>query len=151
MRPSEPETSPVELYSRTGWVNEVHPDHRHVKVDFEGNPLGQPVWAVLGRLFTKADLQLAIDHRLDCRIEFVAGDIYTPMLTNIYSSLLDEELIVLRAKKMVIQGEESITLRSGETQVAMIAKSGTVKTTAQNINTSADKLQKIQATKVRLN
>jgi hypothetical protein len=33
----------------------------------------------------------------------------------------------------------------------MTAKSGTVKTTAQNINTSADKLQKIQATKVRLN
>jgi hypothetical protein len=33
----------------------------------------------------------------------------------------------------------------------MTAKSGTVKTTAQNINTSADKLQKIKATKVRLN
>ncbi|WP_182038902.1 hypothetical protein [Vibrio alginolyticus] len=151
MLDSNPSSSPVELYSRTGWINEVHPDNRHVKVDFEGNPLDQPVWAVLGRLFTKADLQLAIDHRLDCRIEFVAGDIYTPMLTNIYSSLLDEDLIVLRAKKVIIDGEECVELGAGEAKTSMIAKSGTVKTTAQNINTSADKLQKIQATKVRLN
>ena len=151
MHDSDPATSSVEHYARMGWVYEIHPDNRHVKVDFEGNPLGQPVWAVLGRLFTKADLQLAIDHRLDCRIEFVAGDIHTPILTNIYSSLLDEALIVLRAKKMVIQGDESVVLRSGETQMSMTAKSGTVKTTAQNINASADKLQKIQATKIRLN
>ncbi|MHA2879685.1 hypothetical protein ACXZ7R_26100, partial [Vibrio campbellii] len=60
-------------------------------------------------------------------------------------------LLILRAKNMVVQGDESVVLRSGETQVSMTAKSGTVKTTAQNINTSADKLQKIQATKVRLN
>ncbi|MGI9918143.1 MULTISPECIES: hypothetical protein [Vibrio harveyi group] len=144
-------SSSAELYARMGWINEIHPDNRHVKVEFEGNPLGQPVWAVLGRLFTRSNLQLAIDHRLDCRIEFVAGDIHTPMLTNIYSSLLDEELIVLRAKKIIIDGEESVELGAGETNTSMTAKSGTVKTTAQNIHTSADKLQKIQATKVRLN
>ena len=151
MHDSDPATSSVEHYARMGWVYEIHPDNRHVKVDFEGNPLGQSVWAVLGRLFTKADLQLAIDHRLDCRIEFVAGDIHTPMLTNIYSSLLDEELIVLRAKKIIIDGEESVELGADGAKTSMTAKSGTVKTTAQNINTSADKLQKIQATKVRLN
>ncbi|UUM31576.1 hypothetical protein [Vibrio japonicus] len=140
-----------EPYPRIGWVSEVHSDQTRVKVDFHGNTVGQPVWAAIGRAFTKSDIELAIDNQLDCRIDFLAGDLSLPILVDIYSSLLDEELLVLRAKNMVIQGDESIILRSGEAQVSMTAKNGTIKTTAQHINTSADKLHKIQATKVRLN
>ena len=150
MNPLQQEHS-TQAYPRIGKIHEIHSDKTRVKVNFHGNPIGQPIWAVLGRAFKKSDIDFAIDNQLRCQINFMDGDLSLPVLVDIFTSLLEEDLLILRAKKMVIQGEESITLRSGETQVAMTAKSGSVKTTAQNINTSADKLQKIQATKVRLN
>ena len=55
--------------ARIGWVKEIHPESHRVKVDFYGNAYGQPVWAALGRGFTRAEIHLAIDNQLDCRIE----------------------------------------------------------------------------------
>ena len=141
----------TQAYPRIGKIYEIHSDKSRVKVNFHGNPIGQPIWAIIGRAFKASDIDLAIDNQLNCQINFMDGDLSLPILVDIFTSLLEEDLLILRAKNMVVQGDESVVLRSGETQVSMTAKSGTVKTTAQTINTSADKLQKIQATKVRLN
>ncbi|WP_241907916.1 hypothetical protein [Vibrio lentus] len=52
---------------------------------------------------------------------------------------------------MQIQGEEEVVIRSGEAQITMTAKNGSVKTAATHINSTAEKMQKIQATKITLN
>ncbi|UTZ21903.1 hypothetical protein [Vibrio campbellii] len=147
----EEQDQKVEINSRIGRIIEVHPDLNRVKIDFENNPLGQPIWGSIGRAFTISDIELAIDNQLDCRIEFFVGDFNLPILTDIYTSLLCEELLVLRAKKMRIEGEESITISSGEAKVLLTAKNGSIKSKAKNISTSAEKLQKIQAAKITLN
>ncbi|MCW8348639.1 MULTISPECIES: hypothetical protein [Vibrio] len=146
----QPEHTP-ELNSRFGWVIELHQDLNRVKVDFENNPLGQPIWASIGRAFTMSDIELAIDNQLDCRIEFFTGDINLPILTNIYTSLISSECLVFRSKKMQIQGEEEVVIRSGDAQITMTAKNSSIKTTAKTINSTAEKMQRIQATKITLN
>ena len=83
---------------RIGWVKEVHPESNRVKVDFYGNTYGQPVWAALGRGFTRSEIHLAIDNQLDCRIEFVGDDIDVPVLTDIYLSLAEQQEFVIKAK-----------------------------------------------------
>ncbi|EDP59934.1 hypothetical protein [Vibrio sp. AND4] len=147
----EEQNPKVEINARIGWITEVHPDLNRVKINFENNPTGQPVWGSIGRAFTMSDIELAIDNRLDCRVEFFTGDLNLPILIDIYTSLLSEELLVLRAKKMRIEGEENITISSGEAKVLMTAKNGSIKSTAKNISTSAEKSQKIRATTISLN
>ncbi|WP_260260382.1 hypothetical protein [Vibrio intestinalis] len=134
-----------------GTIYEVHASKARVKVDFHGNPIGQPVWAAIGRAFKKSDLDLAIDNRLTCKINFMDGDLNLPILVDIFTSLLDEDLLIFRAKKMQIQGEEEVVIRSGETRTTMTAKNGSVKTAATHIYSTAEKMQKIQAAKITLN
>ena len=141
----------IEVNSRIGWISEIHPDLTRVKIDFESNPFGEPIWGTLGRAFSKSDIELAIDNKLDCRVDFFGGDISLPTILDIYTSLLKKEQIVFRADRMRIEGDEELTLRSGDTQITMTAKSGTIKTEAKHINSMAERTQKIQAKKVSLN
>ncbi|MGR3961322.1 hypothetical protein BCT26_19205 [Vibrio lentus] len=151
MRMSEQRKQIEELNSRIGWVTELHLDSNKIKIDFENNPLGQPIWGSIGRAFTMSDIELAIDNQLDCRIEFFSGDLNLPILIDVYTSLISSECLIFRSKKMQIQGEEEVVIRSGEAQITMTAKNGSVKTAATHINSTAEKMQKIQATKITLN
>ncbi|AUI88527.1 hypothetical protein BS333_19640 [Vibrio azureus] len=140
--------SPVN-HPRIGWIKEM--DGSRVKVDFHGNTKRHQTWAVLGRAFSQSDIELAIDNKLDCQIDFFGGDVNLPIVVDIYTSLLERDVLVLRAKKMVIQGDEKLTLRSGDANVTMTAKTGSIKTEAKHINSMAERTQKIQAKKISLN
>ena len=63
-----------------------------VRIDFEGNNAGEPVWASLGRLFSQSHIQLAIDNELACKVEFYAGDASLPIVTDIFSVLEENSL-----------------------------------------------------------
>lgn len=137
--------------SRIGWVVEIHPDNSRVKVDFEDNPYGQPIWAALGRAFATTDIYMAIDNGLDCRIDFVSNDLSTPILINIYTSLLEQKEIVIKAKRISIEGEQDVVLRSGYAQTHLNGVDGRITSKATNITSQADNLHKIQAKKIALN
>ena len=62
---------------------EIHPESDRVKIDFENNPFGQPVWAALGRAFTRSEVHMAMDNNLDCRIAFVSDDLSRPTVIDI--------------------------------------------------------------------
>ncbi|MHC6528912.1 hypothetical protein [Vibrio proteolyticus] len=151
MNPSDNPISQTEFLSRIGWIREVHPEGNRVKIDFEGNPVGQAIWSAVGRAFTYADILLAIDNQLDCRIEFMAGDISLPILVDIYSSLLAKDELVFRAKRMTIEGKEEVILRSGDAQTRLRSNNASVRTDAVYISSTAEKVQKINAKKVTLN
>ncbi|WP_237359116.1 hypothetical protein [Vibrio azureus] len=142
---------PLELNSRIGWISEIHPDLVRIKIDFEANPFGQPIWGTLGRAFTKSDIELAIDNKLDCRVEFFTGDLNLPVILDIYTSLLKQEQIVFRAERMLIEGDEELVLRSGDAQITMTARNSTINTEAKYIHSTAERVQKIQAEKISLN
>jgi len=137
--------------SRIGWIVEVHPEKNRVKVDFENNPFSQPIWASLGRAFTRSEIFMAIDNKLDCRISFLSEDLTIPTLVDIYISLLEEQELVVKAKKITLHAEEEVLIGSGEAQTKFSGTDGRITTTAKHVNSSAEKIQKIQGSKVKLN
>ncbi|EPQ8265284.1 hypothetical protein HKB31_25045 [Vibrio alginolyticus] len=137
--------------SRIGWIVEVHPEKNRVKVDFENNPFSQPIWASLGRAFTRSEIFMAIDNKLDCRISFLSEDLTIPTLVDIYMSLLEEQELVVKAKKITLHAEEEVLIGSGETQTKFSGTDGRITTTAKHVSSSAEKIQKIQGSKVKLN
>ena len=137
--------------SRIGWIVEVHPEKNRVKVDFENNPFSQPIWASLGRAFTRSEIFMAIDNKLDCRISFLSEDLTIPTLVDIYISLLEEQELVVKAKKITLHAEEEVLIGSGEAQTKFSGTDGRITTTAKHVSSSAEKIQKIQGSKVKLN
>ncbi|EGQ8090486.1 hypothetical protein EWS92_01065 [Vibrio vulnificus] len=137
--------------SRIGWIVEVHPEKNRVKVDFENNPFSQPVWASLGRAFTRSEIYMAIDNKLDCRISFLADDLTIPTLVDIYISLLEEQELIVKAKKITLHAEEEVLIGSGKTLTKFSGTDGRITTTAKYVSSSAEKIQKIQGSKVKLN
>lgn len=137
--------------SRIGWIVEVHPEKNRVKVDFENNPFSQPIWASLGRAFTRSEIFMAIDNKLDCRISFLSEDLTIPTLVDIYISLLEEQELVVKAKKITLHAEEEVLIGSSEAQTKFSGTDGRITTTAKHVSSSAEKIQKIQGSKVKLN
>lgn len=142
------------LQSRTakfGKIIAFNPDNNTLKLDFEENPLGQPIWGKIGRLFHISDIHMAIDNQLDCRIEFLSDDLLLPILTNIYFSILAEDELRIRTKSIVIEGKNSLTLRSGSISTCYQAKNGSVTTSATRITSQAERLNIIRGEKIHLN
>ncbi|MCC2525005.1 hypothetical protein [Vibrio coralliilyticus] len=137
--------------ARIGWIKEIHPENHRVKVDFYGNAYGQPVWAALGRGFTRSEIHLAIDNQLDCRIEFVGDDIDVPVLTDIYLSLVEQQELVIKAKRVVLEGKEEVTIGSGKVATKFSGNDGRITTKATHISSHAEKVHKIQGSKITLN
>ena len=138
---------------RFGQVVSLHPTlSDRLYVQFDGLDKGTSVLATIGRQFRKSELELAINSQLQCRIEFIGGDIALPMLTDIFFSLLeDDQPMVLRAKSLVIETEEQLILQSGETKTKYSGRDGRVTTSAKYITSQAEKAQKIQGSTIAIN
>ncbi|WP_153028368.1 hypothetical protein [Aliivibrio fischeri] len=78
-------------FARFGKILAINKKNDTLKIDFEGNPLNQPVWGKIGRLFHTEEINLAIDNQLVCRIEFISNDLTLPILTDIYFSIFEEK------------------------------------------------------------
>ena len=137
--------------SRIGWIVEVHPEKNRVKVDFEQNPFSQPLWASIGRAFTQSEIFMAIDNKLDCRLSFLSDDLTMPILVDIYVSLLEEQELVVKAKKITLHAEEEVVIGSGATQTKFSGTDGRITTTAKHVTSSAERMNKIQGSKIKLN
>lgn len=143
--------SDEELFPRFGRIVQVHPEHNKVSVDFDGNSMGTPIWAAIGRAFTRAEIHLAIDNQLTCKIEFLANDPTLPILTDVYCSLLGEETMVIKAERVVLEGKQEVMVRSQDTSCQYNGRTGRITTKAQFVTTEAEKTQKIKAQKIDLN
>ncbi|MCK6263550.1 hypothetical protein KP803_09730 [Vibrio sp. ZSDE26] len=139
-------------FSRFGTITEIYKANGAVKVDFEGNVLGQPIMARLGRSFTLSELTMAVDNQLNCRVEFIGADLTLPVITDIFFSILDEsEELTIRANKLVLETKSELVLRSGETETRYSGRDGRVTTKGRFITTQADKANKIQGGTVSIN
>lgn len=149
---TEQQAKPTACFSRFGTIVAINKSTNSVRVDFEGNPFNQPLTARLGRAFRSSELQLAIDNQLSCRIEFLNDDLGLPLVTDIFFSILDEsEEFVLRAKKVVIETEQELVVRSGETQTRYSGRDGRITTKAKYVTSQAEKAQKIQGGTIAIN
>lgn len=137
--------------SRIGWVSDIHQGNHRLKIDFEGNPVGQPIWGSIGRSFTREEIGIAMDNQLDCRINFLAGDLSLPILVDIYFSLLGQEALILNAKRIILEGSEEVTIRSGDAKTIFKARDSSIQTTASHIRSSSEKQHKIQGKRITLN
>jgi len=130
---------------------EIHPESDRVKIDFENNPFGQPVWAALGRAFTRSEVYMAMDNNLDCRIAFVSDDLSRPTVIDIYMSLIEEQELVVKARRIIFHGEKDVVIGSGSAQTHFSGTDGRITTTARHISSRAEKIQTIQSSKIKLN
>ncbi|GEM75146.1 hypothetical protein [Vibrio sagamiensis] len=139
-------------FSRFGKIISINPSTATVRVDFEGNPFKKPLTARLSRLFKREELQIAIDNNMHCRIEFLDNDISLPVVTDIvFSMLVQPEEFIIRAKKMVIETEQELIVRSGETETRYSGRDGRVITKGKYVTSQAEKTQKIQGGTVAIN
>ncbi|MER2497049.1 hypothetical protein [Vibrio neptunius] len=132
-------------------IKEIHSEGKQVRVEIRGKACEQPTWAVLGKLFTCAELHLAIDNQLDCLIEFVDDDPSIPSLTDIYFSLLGQEEIIITAERMILEGKQELTVISGETETKYSDNDGRITTKATHITSQAEKVNRIRGSKIELN
>ncbi|WP_299015041.1 hypothetical protein [uncultured Photobacterium sp.] len=139
-------------FARFGLVVAINTNLESVRVDFEGNLYGRPISAKIGRQFRKSELEMAIENKLTCRIEFLNGDINLPVLTDVFFSLLnDDKPLVLRAPQMVIEAEQELIVKSGETQTRYSGRDGRITTRAKYVTSQAEKAQKIQGSTIAIN
>ncbi|UUM32454.1 hypothetical protein [Vibrio japonicus] len=139
-------------FSRFGTIVSINESTATVRVDFEGNPFQQPLTARLGRGFRRSELQMAIDNKLSCRIEFLNEDLGLPIVTDIFFSMLDDsDEFILRAKKMVIETEQELIVKSGETETRYSGRDGRITTKAKYVTSQAEKAQKIQGGTIAIN
>ncbi|EPM5662971.1 hypothetical protein ACTNLV_003872 [Vibrio alginolyticus] len=149
---SEQQAESTACFSRFGRIVAINESMGSVRVDFDGNPFKQPLTARLGRGFRRSELQMAIDNRLSCRVEFLNDDLSLPLVTDIFFSILDDsEEFVLRAKKMVIETEQELIVRSGETETRYSGRDGRITTKAKYVTSQAEKAQKIQGGTIAIN
>ena len=87
---SEQQAESTACFSRFGRIVAINESTGSVRVDFDGNPFKQPLTARLGRGFRRSELQMAIDNRLSCRVEFLNDDLSLPLVTDIFFSILDD-------------------------------------------------------------
>lgn len=137
--------------ARFGKILAFNKKNDTLKIDFEGNPLNQPVWGKIGRLFHTEEINLAIDNQLACRIEFISNDLTLPILTDIYFSIFEEKELRIKAGSIVLEGEENLTLKSGTTSTVYHSKNGHVTTSASHINSEAERTHKIKGKTICLN
>lgn len=137
--------------SRFGKVIAFNKDNNTLQLNFEGNPLGQPIWGKIGRLFHLSDITMAINNQLVCRIEFMSNDLTLPILTDIYFSILDEKELRIKAKSIVLEGTETLTLKSGSASTCYQAKQNKIETSARDIISEAEAINKILGQKITLN
>jgi hypothetical protein len=138
---------------RFGKVISLHPTlGDRLYVEFDGLALGTSVLAKIGRQFRKSELETAIENGLTCRIEFLNSDLSLPVLTDIFFSLLDDDQpMILRAKSLIIETEDELILKSGETKTRYSGRDGRVTTNAKYITSQAEKAQKIQGSTIAIN
>lgn len=139
-------------FSRFGTIVALTEMNDSVKVDFDGNPFQSPISARLGRGFTRAEIELAINSKLQCRIDFVNNDLCLPIVTDIFFSLLDDsDQLVIRAKKLVLEADQEIIIKSGDTQTRYSGRDGRVTTKGKYVTSQAERAQKIQGGTIAIN
>ncbi|MDA9556566.1 hypothetical protein N9R79_03550 [Vibrio sp.] len=123
-----------------------------VQVIYDGHSVTTTVTAKLGRLFTKAELDMAINSELACRVEFEDNNVTQPIVTNIYFSILEEEqALTLRAKTICIQADEKLILKSGNATSELISRGGRIKSSAKYITSQAEMTNSIEGGSIALN
>ena len=139
-------------FSRFGYVVSATPNLAQVKVDFEGNPFGQPIMAKLSGRFTDQELVVAGKRRLKCYIEFANQDISLPVVTHIVFDLDHHTSdLAFSAKQIQLDVSHSIKINSGDALSTIDAHSGIVTTEGKHILSKAEMAQKLQAGVIKLN
>lgn len=144
-----------------GSIVGIDPKNNAVFVDYDGNPLQKPVAAKLGRPFMLKDIQRAIDHPLDVRLDFENHDPGRPVVTNIYYSILDSndgaekdlssKDLHIRGKRVVIEADTEIVIRSGDASTTYTAKNGRLVSEGVEIVSEALHANKIKGASIALN
>lgn len=95
---------------------------------------------------------MAIDNKLNCRIEFQNDELSLPLVTDIFFSVVeDANTLTFHAKKMLIEAEQELVVKSGEAEVRYSGRHGGVTTNAKYITSKADKTHKIQGGTISIN
>jgi len=107
---------------------------------------------MLGRGFRQSELKLAMDNKLNCRIEFINQDVSLPVVTDIFFSMLnDGDEVIIRAEKMTIETSQELIVKSGDTQTRYSGRDDRITTQAKYVTSQAEKAQKIQGGTVAIN
>ncbi|WP_330961103.1 hypothetical protein [Photobacterium sp. 53610] len=142
--------SPASLHPRFGRILAIEGDC--VRVTFDGCDMPSGMAARLGRQFSVAELELARQNALSCRVEFVGQDPNLPLITDIFFSIIEQrDELVLKAKNIRIEAENELVVAGGEAQTRYEARQKRVTTEGKYIHSQAEKSQKIQGAIIAIN
>lgn len=148
--------------SRLGWIVSVDSDGK-VLVNFEENPFQSAIQAKLSRPFMRDDLTHASQQALEVKLEFENGDPRFPIIRDIFYSILNKtnkkqeqpdnknREIHLKGKRIVIEGETEIVIKSGKASTTWLAKEGKLVERAERVRSTAKINQRIEGGTVSIN
>lgn len=148
----------IKRKKRFGWIARLDEEKSQVWVDFDGNPLGRPLIAELGRPFRLDDLQKAMELGLDIKVEFAANEIERPVVADIFYSILDkgtdrlaDKELMITSKKLSFKASESISLECGDTKITLENNRRGINLHGENVTSTAANHNRIRGGHVSLN
>jgi len=146
--------NPCMAYDCVGTITKIEQDT--VYVDFKGNSFGTPLAAKLGSPFTLSDLKKALDHVLDVKLKFEDNDMEKPVITDIFYSIIRDELPVLqdmhiKGRQVILEGETMVVIKCGNVSTTFSAKDGRLVSEAVDIRSEAVYTNEIKGASIQLN
>ncbi|MGL6259088.1 hypothetical protein [Vibrio sp. WXL103] len=137
--------------ARFGKIIGLDLTNNQVKVQIEGLCEEFPHAAKLGRAFSLEELHMAIDNQLDCRVEFIGGDVNLPIISDIFFSIISSKTLVLKAERVNIVADKELTLSAAQAKTRMSGRDGRITTESKYITTQAEKGHFIRGGHVAIN
>lgn len=146
--------------ARFGWITSIDQEKEVIMVDYEGNPFNQPIPAKPGRPFLLQDLKKALKRVQSIRIDFEANRASSPVISDIYYSVFDQEQtleetqkkeIHIQAQRIILEGAQEVLIKSGSVSTRYTAKTGKLKEQAEYVSSNARISNKIKGGSVSLN
>ncbi len=157
-----------------GYIVEID-NAQQIWVDFDQNPLHRPVAAMLGKAFSRRDLQKAMAEKRCVYLEFENRNPLKPIIQRLYHPILDDIVnnspgqkekketgndsriihvkgttIILDADEIVLNAAVKISIRSGKSRIFLNALGDYVQR-AKRIVSRSTKTTKIKGGVIELN
>ncbi|MCP4295515.1 MAG: hypothetical protein GY786_07905 [Proteobacteria bacterium] len=144
-----------------GRIVSLDVDRNQILVDFKNNPSEEALEAKLvNPLIYLEDLEESLDRTEYILLDFEDGKFDRPLIRDIYFSVADQNkrlqgkkggTVHIRAERIILEGEESVTIKSGDTSTTYIAGRSEISTEGRQIRSSATLLNQLKGGSIDLN
>jgi len=147
---------------RLGVITKVDTVGGQIWVEYDGNPYREPLVAKLGTPWLTIDKLIQFIDRVDSvKLDFLEGDPAKPVIRDLFYSLdeinrsgsdpLTDKKIEIVADEIILRGKTKIIIECGDARTIYLAEGNEIIEEADQIDSSANKNNRMKGGKILLN